>query len=95
MTATLDAPPTTPTPTGALSDHERRCLRRALDYLALDDPDTPGFHYALWVGFGDGWMAYRDSLIRAGIIALRKRTNQIERTPLANDLVIALNAQAA
>ena len=95
MTATLDAPPLTPELTARLSDHERRCLRRAFDYLALADPDTPGFHYALWVGFGDGWQAYRDSLIRAGFIALRKRTNQIERTPLAHDFVLALSAQAA
>jgi hypothetical protein len=92
MPATLDAATAIPTIAANLSDHERRCLRRAFEHLAAGS--TAGFHYALWVGFGDGWQNYRQALIRYGCIELRARTQQVEPTPFTRDFVCALGAAA-
>ena len=98
MPATLDAPAsdstrTIPSLTTGLSDHERRCLRRAFEHLAASD--TAGFHYALWVGFGDGWQAFRAALIKGGFVELRRRDQAAEPTPLAREFLLAIDALAA
>jgi hypothetical protein len=93
MPATLDAATAISPIAANLSDHERRCLRRAFEYLAAGN--TSGFHYALWVGFGDGWQNYRQALTRAGCIEFRPRTQEAEPTPLARELLLAIDAAAA
>ncbi len=93
MTATLTAPSSVDALTAQLSDHERRCLRRAFEHLGASD--TAGFHYALWVGFGDTWRSFRDALIAGGFIAIRTRDEIAEPTPMAREFLRAIDAAAA
>lgn len=93
MTATLAQPKAVTGLADRLSDHERVCMRRAFHHLTAGD--AAGFHYALWVGFGDTWQTIKQSLIREGYVDARKREHDAGATPRSHEFLRSFEGQAA
>lgn len=71
-----------------LSDHERRQLLVA--FHKLTSGNAVGFDYALWVGFGDGWRAFREQLAERGYIQIVGSHNVARSTERSEELCSAL-----
>jgi len=93
MTATLTHPNSIDLGADRIADHERRCLCRALRHLVAGD--APGFHYALWVGYGGGWRTVRQTLVRDGLVDPRKHDHDAGPTGRTAEYLRAFEERAA